>query len=112
MNHEEDTLQASVCLTLSAMGVYFFMVPNSAAGKTTIQRAVRLRALGLRPGVSDLVVMRRDGVACFLELKTPKGRLSPAQDNFRILCQSRGWPWGVARSVEQAVDLCKTWGVI
>lgn len=112
MKHDEDTIQANVCLTLSAMGVYFFAVPNSAAGKVSMARAARLRATGLRAGVADLVIMRRDGMACFLEIKTPKGRLSPAQDNFRILCQTRGWPWGIARSVDQALDLCRTWGVI
>lgn len=112
MNHPESILQSGICLTLSAMGVFYFAVGNDNAGKTTMARAARLRAMGLRPGVSDLVVMRRDGVACFLEVKTLKGRLSPAQDNFRILCQTRGWPWGIARSVEQSLDLCRTWGVI
>ena len=112
MEHTEDLLLADVCLTLSAMGVYFFAVPNSAAGKVSMARANRLRATGLRAGVADLVVMRKDGIACFLEIKTKKGKLSPAQDNFRILCAARSWRWGIARSVVEAVDLCRTWGVI
>lgn len=112
MNHPESILQSEICLTLSAMGVFYFAVGNDNAGKTTMARAARLRAMGLRPGVSDLVVMRSDGVACFLEVKTEKGKLSHSQDNFRILCQTRGWPWGIARSVDQAVNLCRTWGVI
>jgi hypothetical protein len=112
MEHEEDILQANICLTLSALGVWFFAVPNSAAGKVSMARSMRLRATGLRAGVSDLVVMRLDGGACFMEIKTKKRKLSPAQDNFRILCLARGWRWGIARSVEDALDLCRAWAII
>jgi len=112
MNHEEDAIQAAICLALSEAGIYFFSVPNSAGGKTSMQRAMRLKATGLRAGVADLVVMRQDGRACFLEVKTKTGRLSPAQDNFKILCAARGWSWGIARSVDDALALCVAWEVL
>jgi hypothetical protein len=112
MKHDEDTIQASVCLALSALGIYFFAVPNSAAGKTSMQRAMRLKAMGVRAGVTDLVIMDPDGQACFLEIKTESGKLSESQKKFRDLCADRGWPWGIARSVEEAIEQCRTWSII
>jgi hypothetical protein len=112
LKHDEDTIQASVCLALSALGVYFFAVPNSAAGKTTMQRAMRLKAMGVRAGVADLVIMGHGGQACFLEIKTESGRLSESQKTFRDLCQRRGWPWGIARSVDEAISFCRAWAII
>jgi hypothetical protein len=92
--------------------IYFFAVGNDNAGKTSMQRAMRLKAMGVRAGVADLVIMGYGGQACFLEIKTESGRLSESQKTFRDLCQKRGWPWGIARSVEEAIEQCRTWSII
>jgi hypothetical protein len=112
MNHPESIIQAQICLTLSSFNVFFFSVGNENAGKISMARAGRLRAMGLRSGMTDLVLIGLDGRAHFLEVKTPTGKLSPAQDGFRKLCSIRHWPWAIARSVQDAVDAARLWGLI
>ena len=59
---------------------------------------------GVSPGVPDLYVvdpiMKR---SCFMEVKTPKGRLSPAQRDFRAVALAAGQTCLVVRSVDDAV---------
>lgn len=112
MTHEEDSIQAAICLALSAMGVFYFHVPNQSAGKTTIQRAMRLKAMGVRSGISDLVLIGRDGRAYFLEIKTEKGRLSDSQRAFMAICDNNDWPYGIARSVDDAIRFVRAWRVV
>ena len=97
---------------LSLAGVYVFMIPNDAAGKTSIAKAGRLKACGLRAGVADLVVMSPDGRAHFLEVKTETGRLSESQIRFAELCIKRGWKYEVARTVDEAVEIVRKWGIV
>lgn len=112
MNYEEDRIQAATVQALSLLGVYFFMVPNDAAGKSSAAKASRLKAMGLRAGVSDLVLMGADGRAYFLEIKTATGKLSESQKKFQALCQAKNWPYAVARSVDEAVLYAKAWGLV
>jgi len=66
-------------------GFLFFHVPNQAMGKSQggagIGRMVRLKRMGLRPGVADLVFVKA-GRAYFMEVKKPKGRQSNSQKDF------------------------------
>jgi hypothetical protein len=39
----------------------------------------------------------------FLELKAPKGRLSPAQAAFRDAVQAQGFGWALVRSLDDAL---------
>lgn len=112
MNHDESILQAAIVQALSLLGIFLFMVPNDAAGATTAAKGARLKALGLRAGVSDLVLMGKDGRAYFLEIKTPTGKLSESQKKFQALCAARGWPYAVARSVAEATAQAREWGLI
>lgn len=112
MKHEESVIQAHIVMELSLLGLYVFMVPNDAAGAISQAKAMRLKAMGLRSGMSDLVVMGHDGRAHFLEIKTASGKLSKNQILFRELCQANGWPYAVARSPEEALTICKGWGIV
>lgn len=111
MNHDESIIQAAIVQALSLLGVYLFSVPNDAAGAVSAAKGARLKALGLRAGVSDLVLMGLDGRAYFLEIKTATGKLSDSQKKFQALCAARGWPYAVARSVDEAVTKAKEWGL-
>ncbi|HQO65733.1 MAG TPA: VRR-NUC domain-containing protein [Spirochaetales bacterium] len=111
MNYEEDRIQAAIVQALSLLGVYFFYVPNSEAGAVSAAKASRLKAMGLRSGVSDLVLIGIDGRAYFLEIKTATGKLSESQKKFQALCQAKNWPYAVARSVDEAVTKAREWGL-
>ncbi len=112
MNHDESVIQAQIVSALSLMGIFVFMVPNDAAGKITPAKAGRLKAMGLRAGISDLVLVGPDGQAYFLEVKTPGGKLSESQKLFSNLCLAKGWKYAVARSVEDAAELVRVWGLV
>lgn len=112
MKHEESLIQAAVVSALSLLGLYVFMVGNDLAGKTTMARAGRMKAMGLRAGVSDLIVMGQGSKAHFLEIKTDTGRLSESQKKFEAMCLKKNWPYAVARSVDEAVEIVKKWGLV
>lgn len=81
----------------------FFSVPNEAAANPV--RQGQLIAMGLRPGVSDLVVMLQGGKILFLEVKNETGRQSPAQVAFQQTCHRLGFEYHVVRSVRDMENL-------
>ena len=61
---------------------------------------------GLPKGFSDLFGFRRsDGRIFFLEIKTAAGRLSKDQKNFLAAMSKLGAITGVARSVDDALEI-------
>lgn len=61
---------------------------------------------GVPKGYSDLSGFRlKDGKAVFLEIKNARGRLQADQKRFLAAMQKKGAICGVARSVEQAINL-------
>jgi len=44
------------------------------------------------------------GRVLFLELKSLKGRLSPAQEAFRDAVTAQGFGWALVRSLDDALD--------
>lgn len=72
---------------------------------------MQMIAMGLRPGVADLVVwvpVHGCVVACYVEVKTAKGRLSEAQQRFRDRCHEAGVPWALVRSEADALDFVRS----
>lgn len=57
------------------------------------------------PGLSDLVFYGNDGVVAFIEVKTATGRSSAEQTKFLDRMKSYGYKAGIARSVEEALEL-------
>lgn len=108
MKHEESEIQAAICQYLQAQGIFFFSVPNEGAGKNAIRQS-QLMAMGLRPGVADLIVWWPAGNGAvtqgYLEVKTPAGRQSRQQKKFERFCQLNGVPYLVVRSVEDVKSL-------
>ena len=61
-----------------------------------------LVGMGLQPGFADLIVLC-EGRVLFLELKSLKGRLSPAQAAFRDAVATQGFGWALVRSLDDAL---------
>lgn len=108
----EHDLQKQVLAYISLKGnhVFAFAIPNAA--KRTPATAARMRAEGLMPGVADLCVMLPAGQVRWLELKAARGRQSPEQEMFEEVCEVLGHCYAVARTLDEAIAILKSWGAL
>lgn len=60
---------------------------------------------GLPKGVSDLLAIRPDGIACWIETKIKPNKPSVEQCNFILAMIEQGCAAGVAFTVEDALDI-------
>jgi len=71
-------------------------------GPRGAKRQAILVGMGVHPGFADLMVLC-DGRVLFLELKAPKGQLSPAQVVFRDAVRAQGFGWALVRTLDDAL---------
>lgn len=78
-------------------------IPNG--GKRGIIEANIFKAIGVRAGHEDLflAVPRGHAPGCFIEVKAPKGRISPDQKEMMKLHQEQGYMVAVVWSFDEAV---------
>ncbi|HSW63606.1 MAG TPA: VRR-NUC domain-containing protein [Dissulfurispiraceae bacterium] len=108
MNHDESILQSQIVQALSLHRIYCFAVSNELLGNSrgAARKMAIFKAMGLRSGVSDLVVVL-PGRVIFLEVKTTTGRQSPAQKNFQSIVEGLGHQYALVRSVDEALAAVK-----
>ena len=112
MTISEHKLQVALCDYLAIGGrkdLYWAAIPNG--GHRHIRQATKLKAEGVRPGSPDMFFMLADGKTGWLELKTDKGRLSPAQRDFRDKALALGHLWAVVNNIDDAIHTLSEWGV-
>ena len=83
--------------------------------KRNIVTAVRLKRMGVHPGVADLAFVLPDGRhgrPAFMEIKSAKGRLSPDQKSFRDRCAAIGVPYALVKSLDDAQQVLRHWGAL
>ena len=71
-------------------------------GPRGAKRQAILVGMGVQPGFADLIVLS-GGRVLFLELKSLKGRLSPAQEAFRDAVLAQGFGWALVLSLDDAL---------
>jgi len=91
-------------------GWLFWATPN--AGKRSPWLGADLRKQGMTAGVGDLSLVSPTGHYHELELKTPTGRLRPAQRERLELLQAAGVPSDVAYGLDSALAILAGWGAI
>jgi hypothetical protein len=98
----EAKIQASVVqfVRTVAPSVLIFSVPMG--GLRTKAEAALLRWTGALAGVLDLVLVLPGGRAAFWEIKTPVGRLSPAQCEMIARLDDLETPYAIIRSLDDA----------
>ena len=108
----EFEIQATVvaCLRRFARpGVLFFHTPNG--GIREKREGAKFRAMGVRPGVADLMFLHQ-GKVLFLELKRPGGRSSEAQIAFAADARAAGADYEIRDSVTGALSLLVERGML
>lgn len=103
----EALIQRAIIDRLRLHGVLVMHVPN--AGKRSRITGARLKADGLRPGWPDLAVYLH-GKHALLEVKAPKGRLSPAQQACHAELGRHAFTVAVVTSQEEAVEALRDRG--
>lgn len=112
-DNAEERLQVAIVQFLQLMAhkdVIWYHVPNGE--KRSKRTAGRLKAMGVVPGVPDLAFVLPDGRAAYMELKAPKGRMEPAQRDFREKCLARGIPHAVCADLKTALAVLVEWGIL
>ena len=92
---KEDELQKWCAQYLSYQpDCLFFHVPNG--GSRNRIEAAKLKGMGTRAGVADLIILHPTSAVygypgLFVELKVAGGKLSPAQNEFLLASDVRGY---------------------
>ena len=115
IQRRDDEAQLQIALVqhlrlLSPDNVIWYAVPNGE--KRSKRTAGRLKAQGVVSGVPDLAFVLADGRSAFLELKSPVGRLSPAQKSFGEKCARMEIEYAVSSDLDQCLSILKAWGVL
>lgn len=104
MIHEESILQRNCVawfrLQYRALAPLLFAVPNGG-GRSRVEAAI-MKAEGVTPGVSDLILLvpRGGHNALCIEMKTLQGRQSPAQKAWMAAAVKAGAVYAVCRSFD------------
>ena len=99
---EEGKLQQKIMVECSKVAA-LFRVP-AGVYKTEHGQYVRVAVKGF----PDLCGFRRsDGKAVYIEVKTTTGRIRPEQQHFIDVARRAGALAGIARSVEEAMEVIK-----
>jgi len=108
----ETALQCTIVQHLQARGMpglVFFHCPNG--GYRTKAEAGILKAMGVRPGVSDLILLHQNKTFA-LELKSQGGRATEEQMAFLSEADRAGAFTALATGVDAALATLEAWGVI
>lgn len=113
MQPSESSIQAEIvrwynnsyCLKTHSPRNMIFSVPNG--GTRHRREAMVLKATGLLPGVSDLVIIH-NGRVVFVEVKTPDGRISKEQVDFKERVEVLGFMYWITYSIEQFKRLAES----
>lgn len=97
----EQEVQNEIRVGLTKAG---HMVFRTNVGKVRMMDG-RWFDTGLPKGHPDLYGFRSDGQIFYIEVKNEKGRVRPAQEKFIEVVKQRGALAGVARSLEEALEI-------
>lgn len=95
-------------MRIMAPGVSIVAIPN--ASKRTRWAAQRAKREGLAKGFVDLIALAPGGKVAFLEMKAAKGRLSESQSEWQDRLTGMGFPCGVFRDADSAVEFLRSHG--
>lgn len=98
----ESRIQADIVKALREAGYFCHSVPNEQAHGNAVHTG-QMVAMGLYPGVADLVVWLGYGKVAYLEVKNEKGKQSERQIAFGRRCLDAGYPYVVVRSAAEAL---------
>jgi len=107
---KESIIQQQICDYLSAVGVFYFSIPNEHYNISHGQR-VTLHKMGMLSGIPDICVLA-NGTAYFLEVKNETGKPSKQQLLIHNILTEKNFKVAIVRSVEDVQKIIKEWGIV
>ena len=110
----EHQLQRQVAAYLDAAlpdGCWWTSIDSAGRGPIDGRR-MKLR--GVKRGTADILIISDHTIPAetyWVELKSAKGALSPAQEQFRQAVKAAGHKWCICRSIEDVAEFLKWYGV-
>lgn len=108
MRHEEDSLQIACVrwfdLQYHWLSWALFHVPNG--GSRNRIEAAKFKAMGVRAGVPDLILLHRSGAYSYLalELKAGKNTQTANQKTYQSKMEADGGKYAVIRSIDDFIE--------
>ena len=112
MSYSEDSLQMYAAKRLhdACRKTVWFHIPNG--GKRDKVTAARLKQMGVRPGVADIIILTSTSLPVAVELKIPKGgRQSDSQKGFQAVWEAAGGIYLIVRTPEEVDGLVFKFGL-
>lgn len=112
-SHEESRIQQACVrwfrLQYPRLARLLIAVSNGG-GRSRIEAAI-MKGEGVTAGASDLLLLVPSGKCPYLciEMKTPKGRQSPAQRQWQDEVEKAGGRYALCRSLEEFMDVVNTY---
>ena len=103
----EEAIHSIFVRWLKLNNIFAYHCPNG--GYRRHLEAAKLKRMGVVAGIPDITIpeARKGYHACYIELKSEKGRLSDAQSMIKQQLEDRGNFVGVAYSIDEAITLTK-----
>lgn len=104
----ERQVHLGVARYLDIRGAVWFHTPNG--GSRNVIEAARMKALGVKPGIPDIIVL--SPCLCALELKRER-RSSTTDSQLAWLAafEAAGFKTAVAHGIDEALAKLKEWGI-
>ena len=112
--NSEDSLQKAIInawRSTTPRKEWFRVFHVANGGKRNALEALKFKRMGVVSGISDLVCLLPHGKVGFIELKYGKNGMSESQKEFRSFCESNNYPYALCRSVGEALETLKGWGI-
>jgi hypothetical protein len=110
---KEISLHMSVAKVLHEHCLPDWLWTHIASGELRdVRTAEKLKAMGVRRGWPDFILVPPAGQLHSLELKRVGEYLSDDQEAFRLHCIRHGWPHSVAYTLDDALAVLDYWGCL
>ena len=106
----EAIIQSRIQGALKACGYLSIHIPNRGGFNPFTKRYNIVTDPWFVPGVPDLVVLLPGSLVLWVEVKTPKGKRSPAQERMAVRLEQLGHYYVLARNVGDVMAWLKAFG--
>lgn len=104
-------MRLRVMQTLKQTEGLWLHIPNEISSNKNPIFGSLLKKIGKMNGAPDYVFIWRKNVG-FIEIKTPKGKLSDDQKIFESHCERLEIPYSICRSIDECLNVLTKWGFL